>query len=1136
MKPESQKESKAKTEIFRKIGSQDSEIKTEKSQVTKNKNSSELSTVYLSPIADIAARISPISYLAYLLLPPVVKAQPIKASTDGTNTIVEKTGNRFNIHGGRLSRDGANLFHSFREFNLYKGQTANFSSTEKIKNIITRVNGGNSSFINGLIKVTGGNSNLYIVNPAGIIFGKNAQLNIPAAFAATTATGIQFNNQLFSATGKNNYASLIGNPSAFTFPKEPAAIINNGNLQVKPGQNVTLIAGSIVNNGTIRAPGGDIRIAAVPNQSMVRISKEGHLLNLEISSDRLPDSPDGQIDPLSLPKMLTGEDTRGNATRVTMNQDGQFILTGDETATTPGSVVISGNLDVSNTQSTNRSLPPLSQENTKLVGGNVEILGDRIALNQANINVSGDGGGGTVSLGNYTVKQEHNNHIHVSSDSIISANANLTGKGGNVAIAGEQIDISGHISARGSGNLGEGGSVQISGGGSFSGTVDLSAENNVGDVRLESENITVNPETNFQLSENINFQVSDVENHQFTNLNVSENSLEQMTNNADVTLAATNDITINNLSDNQLNLNSDNHRLDTPQTQVKLVADSDYNGGGSFAIDNRTSIVNKSSSVIISGENLTVGRITNNGGGTIGLMSNQINFSSGSNSINNLDDQVNIQPRYPTQNMVINENINLDQNVNSSLVDSAREIGELEDSHLVRSSTTKLVNNESKKENHSLRSNITSEPKIPTISPQSGNLILASLNRRISPDKIDKIRSKAFANELKINLDNLPAITETSIRESLSTVANQTGKKPAVIYVISQPEYLELILVTSQGSPVFQRIEVANNDELRQQMRSFIGGVSHPSPSNPNKYLTAAQKLYKLLISPLEAELQEREIDTLMFSLDPAMRSIPFAALHDGEKFLIEKYSMGLIPSINMTDTSYKNIKDLSVLAMGASDFQDPNIVSLPAVPLELKMIRQNWRGKIFFDESFTFENLQKQRIKQGARIVHLATHGSFQPSAPNESFIQLWNEQLKFDQLRKLAKNGEPIELLVLSACETAFGNLDAELGFAGLAVQAGVKSVLASLWQVDDGGTLGLMREFYRQLSLQDTTVKAEALRQAQIAMINGDLRLEAGRLRSGRVGDDGVKLPDAEFAEDMTFSHPYYWASFMMIGTPW
>ncbi|MGB3509178.1 MAG: CHAT domain-containing protein [Microcoleaceae cyanobacterium] len=623
------------------------------------------------------------------------------------------------------------------------------------------------------------------------------------------------------------------------------------------------------------------------------------------------------------------------------------------------------------------------------------------------------------------------------------------------------------------------------------------------------------------------------------NLTISENYLETMTNNADVVLSATNDININKLSDNQLNLNTEHHREFIPQTAVKFVADSDRDTRGSFAIDNRNSIVTQTNSLTISGENLTVGRITDNRGGIINLMSNQINFSSGRNSINNPGSRVNIQPRYPTQNLVITENNNIDKTLNHNLVETAdypSELAELEDTNITRPAQAKNINNDSEKENQNLSSDITPASQLARINPQSGNIILATLNHRISPVKIDKMRSQAFANELKINLDRFQHITDIGIKESLNAVTNQIGKTPGVIYLVSHPEYLELILVTAQGAPIFHRIEAANHEQLRQQMRSFIGGVSHPSPNNPNKYLTASQKLYEWLIAPLEPELQKREIDMLLFSIDPGMRSIPFAALHDGEKFLIEKYSMALIPSINMTDTSYKNIKNLSVLAMGASDFQDPNIVSLPAVPIELKMIRQNWRGKIFSDESFTLENLKKQRIQQGARIVHLATHGSFKPSAPNDSFIQLWNAKLKFDELRELAKNGEPIELLVLSACETAFGNVDAELGFAGLAVQAGVKSVLASLWQVDDGGTLGLMREFYQQLSLQQTTVKAEALRQAQMTMINGYLRLEAGRLRSGRLGDNGVKLPDAEYHEDMNFSHPYYWASFMMIGTPW
>ncbi|MGK7923305.1 MAG: CHAT domain-containing protein [Trichodesmium sp.] len=1121
MKSEEKKISEAKRELLRKIGSENSE---RRAKISKDKNSSEISTVYLSPIVNIAAKISPISYLAYLFLPPVVKAQSINTSANDTNTIVTKTGDRFNIQGGRLSGNGRNLFHSFRDFNLYKGETANFSSTETIKNIITRVTGGNTSFINGLIQVTGGNANLYIVNPAGIIFGKNARLNIPANFSATTASGIKFNNHWYSATGKNNYTALVGNPSAFTFPKESSTIVNHGNLEVKPGQSVTFMAGNVVNTGTITAPGGDIQIAAVPNESMVRISKPGHLLSLEVRSDYLPASGNGQsINPVSLPKMLTGGGTKNHATGVTINQNGQLVLTGEQT-TNSGSVVISGNIDASNTQVNHRALPSLDQ-----VGGKVEILGDRITLNQASINVSGNDGGGVVNLNNY--QPQNNNQINISRNSVISANATITGNGGNIAIAAGDMNISGQIEARGDNNSGKGGSVEISGTGNFNGTIDVSANQNVGNVRLESENITVNSETNLP--------VSDTKNN-LTNLNISEKSLETMTNNANVTLAATNDITINNLSDNELNLNSDNSRVNTSPNQVNFVADSDYNHRGNFTIDNQTSIVNRNSSLVISGENLTVGRITNNsGGGTIKLMSNQINFYDGTNTLNNSDPQVNIRPRYPTKNLVIKENINPDQNLTSNVEeirDYPREIAELEDSAIANPSQTKLVNNHNEKDNQNLQSDRTPQPEIPTISPQSENLIIASLNRRISPDKIDKIRSQAFAKELNINVDNLQNFTETNIRESLREVANQTGKIPGIIYITTHSQYLELILFTAEGKPFFQRIETVKNDELLQQMRSLIGGISHPSPNNPNKYLTASKKLYELLISPLEAELQKRKIDTLLFSLDPTMRSIPFAALHDGEKFLVEKYSTALIPSINMTDTSYKNMKNLSVLAMGAAEFQDPNIVPLPAVPLELKMIRQNWRGKIFFDESFTLENLKKQRIQQGARILHLATHGSFKPSSPNESFIQLWNEQLKFDELRKLAKSGEPIELLVLSACETAFGNVDAELGFAGLAVQAGVKSVLASLWQVDDAGTLGLMREFYRQLSLQEATVKAEALRQAQIAMINGNLRLESGRLRSGRIGDDGVKLPDTEYQEDMNFSHPYYWASFMMIGAPW
>ena len=124
------------------------------------------------------------------------------------------------------------------------------------------------------------------------------------------------------------------------------------------------------------------------------------------------------------------------------------------------------------------------------------------------------------------------------------------------------------------------------------------------------------------------------------------------------------------------------------------------------------------------------------------------------------------------------------------------------------------------------------------------------------------------------------------------------------------------------------------------------------------------------------------------------------------------------------------------------------------------------------------------------------------------------------------------PVDLLVLSACETALGNIDAELGFAGLAVTSGVRSALASLWQVSDEGTMGLMAEFYQQL--QTTTTKSEALRQAQLAMLRGEVRLEGGSLVTPKgnfaLNDELKRLGDKKL------THPYFWSAFTMIGNPW
>jgi CHAT domain-containing protein len=295
-------------------------------------------------------------------------------------------------------------------------------------------------------------------------------------------------------------------------------------------------------------------------------------------------------------------------------------------------------------------------------------------------------------------------------------------------------------------------------------------------------------------------------------------------------------------------------------------------------------------------------------------------------------------------------------------------------------------------------------------------------------------------------------------------------------------------------------------------------------------YLPPAQKMYQWLVAPLEADLKALSIENLVFIVDAGLRSVPLAALHDGQGFLVEKYSVGLMPSFSLTDTRYRDIKNAQVLAMGASKFT--NHTPLPSVPVELSFITSLWKGQSFLNTGFTLDNLKSQRRQTPFGIIHLATHAFFQPGKPTNSYIQLADTKLRIDQLRQLGWDNSLVQLLVLSACQTAQGDEQVELGFAGLGVQAGVKSALASLWFVSDEGTMALMAEFYEEL--KQAPIKAEALRRAQVAMLKGEVRLEDGKLvTSSRT----VTLPP-ELARlgNQNLSHPKFWAAFTMIGNPW
>ncbi len=375
-----------------------------------------------------------------------------------------------------------------------------------------------------------------------------------------------------------------------------------------------------------------------------------------------------------------------------------------------------------------------------------------------------------------------------------------------------------------------------------------------------------------------------------------------------------------------------------------------------------------------------------------------------------------------------------------------------------------------------------------------------------------------------------PSLGPADIARKLAELKQQTGQTPALLYAASRPDHLETILVTPAGKILHETIPAADAETLADTLQTLRLEVVDPA-SSPNVYLPPAQQLYDWLIAPFAAELEAQGVDTLLLCVGPGLRTVPFAVLHDGQQFLVEKYNFSLIPAFNLLATGYHPLRSAQVLAMGASEFSQQS--SLPAVPLELGAIAQVlWPGAVFLNQDFTPNTLVRQRQRQPFAIVHLATHAEFQPGALEKSYIQFWDQRLGLNQIPALNLDNPPVQLLVLSACRTAFGDRQVELGFAGLAVEAGVESAIASLWYVSDVATLVLMRQFYADL--KQAPIKAEALRQAQMAMLTGRAKLTRNDPIQQQLQ---VSLPPEVAAfENEALSHPYYWAAFTVIGSPW
>jgi len=332
---------------------------------------------------------------------------------------------------------------------------------------------------------------------------------------------------------------------------------------------------------------------------------------------------------------------------------------------------------------------------------------------------------------------------------------------------------------------------------------------------------------------------------------------------------------------------------------------------------------------------------------------------------------------------------------------------------------------------------------------------------------------------------------------------DQIDQTAAIIYPIILNNRLEVI-ASLPGKPLTSYNTYLPEAKIEATIKRLRLSLN-PAFSKKQR-LKVYQQVYEWLIKPIETDLAANKIQTLAFVLDGSMRNIPMAALHDGKQYLIEKYSVALSPGLQLMQARKLKDDNLKVIAAGLSEARQ-GFKALPGVKSEVKEISSQVKSTLLVNESFTDKNLAKSIKNTPFSVLHLATHGQFSSNS-EDTFILTWNGKINVKQLSEFLRfrdlsESEPVELMVLSACQTAKGDKRAILGLAGVAVRSGARSTLATLWAVKDESTAQFMVEFYKNLNTKAIS-KAEALRQTQLA-----------------------------FLKDGNFTHPFYWAPFVLVG---
>ncbi len=1085
--------------------------------------------LFLRPLSPLGAAVAGACVLGWAIATP---AQVVPNPNDA-QTQVNQQVQGFEITGGTPSADGQNLFHSFSQFDVPVDHQATFVVGDGVNTVLGRITSGAASIIDGQVWVTGTDTNLILMNPAGVLLGPESSVSVPGSFTVTTASGAQFGEHWWNAIGTNNYAQLTGTPQGFGFTAlQPGAIVSSGTIVA--GGDVLLAGGVTAVTGTISTP-GTIAIASLSGNQQLTLQSPGSPLSFEITSlSPLTRPNELPFQPLDLPALLTGAGNTG-ATGLVANGDGSVTLLARNTPfdPQPGTTVVTG----------------------RLTGGaGVQLLGDRVIDGRSRnlmdecdpaIEMCPPDGGNSGPEGGEGEMEEPGGEMQDP----------MAPQDDPDMVPPEEPDTPPE-------------EEMTPPDGPEMGFFDGEMEFPDGEDGPPPDDEMMPPEGPGQAFPEGEMDASDEEEDlppladdgMFPERMGEEGPMAR-----DIPPELQGEDGLERIDSEVLDrLPGDGEE---PRTLVRAIAgaEGDFDESLSGPGDNVTDGYGFEERGDPSG--LDGGRFE--GGRFEGLAPEDNVLALEGPALEGLGAEEFDGPGGLDPGGFDPEGLSAEGFDGAGDFDSeGLGAGEFDgpDSFDPEGLGPEEFDGPDGEE--------FGEPGDRPFGPEGewdgegpprDEGAIALQNSGIAPYQLDALNhgdwqldgdaSSAFGlgefdsgidfveqawdrqfNGYGLDQTAVDTLSTSSIRDNLTVIADQTGERSALVYIMLQPTGLETVMVGPEGSPIFRRVRGINRETVLRTAFQFREAITNPVLRRSTAYKRSAQQLYGWIIEPLREELQAQNISTLLFAPDAGLRSLPFAALHDGDEFLVEQFSIGVTPSINLTDTDYVDLRAAPVLAMGASEFTG-GLSPLPAVPLELQSIATSERpSQVLLNDEFTVDQLRTLRDRNPTPILHLATHGEFQTGTLDNSFIQFWgDERLTLDRLRDLQLNNPPVELLILSACRTAVGDPNAELGFAGVSVHAGVKSTLASVWYVADAGTLALMSQFYNALG--DAPTKSQSLRQAQLALLRGEVRLEAGVLSTR--GQRSINLPDASiqaFGDTTDLSHPYYWSGFTIIGSPW